>query len=78
MSNTTETLNTKYEKLMALTKEIVTLYSATGIVYWDMETMMPPKGVNLRSQQLAVLSQMTHRLSTKPEIGTLLKNIERQ
>ena len=77
MSKTTETLNTKYEKLMALTKEIVTLYSATGIVYWDMETMMPPKGVNLRSQQLAVLSQMTHRLSTKPEIGTLLKNIER-
>jgi len=76
MSKTTETLNTKYEKLMALTKEIVTLYSATSIVYWDMETMMPPKGVNLRSQQLAVLSQMAHRLSTKPEIGVLLKSIE--
>ncbi|MDH5494746.1 MAG: carboxypeptidase M32 [Candidatus Bathyarchaeota archaeon] len=76
MSKTIEALESDYGKLMGLTKEIITLGSAASIIYWDMETMMPPKGVNLRSQQLGVLRQMMHRLSTKPEIGTLLSNIE--
>lgn len=62
---------------MSLTREILTLGSATSIIYWDMETKMPPKGVNLRSQQLGILSQVIHRLSTKPEIGTLLLKIEK-
>jgi carboxypeptidase Taq len=76
MSKTIEALESDYGKLMGLTREIITLGSAVGIIYWDMETMMPPKGVNLRSQQLGVLRQMMHRLSTKPEIGTLLSGIE--
>ncbi|MCK4498251.1 carboxypeptidase M32, partial [Candidatus Bathyarchaeota archaeon] len=62
---------------MSLTREILTLGSATSIIYWDMETKMPPKGVNLRSQQLGILSQVIHRLSTKSEIGTLLLKIEK-
>ncbi len=77
MSKRMETLNSDYEKLTTLTKEIITLHTATSIIYWDMETKMPPKGVNLRSQQLGVLSQVIHRLSTKPEIGTLLSKIEK-
>ena len=76
MSRIAETLEPEYEKLMGATKEIVTVGTVSSIVYWDMETMMPPKGVNLRSQQLGVLRQMMHRLSTRPEIGTLLSNIE--
>jgi len=76
MSKTIETLQSDYRKLMDATKEIITLGSVMGIVFWDMETMMPPKGVTLRSQQLGVLSQMVHRLSTRPEIGTLLSTIE--
>ena len=77
MSRSTDTLTAHYEKLMSLTREILTLGSATSIIYWDMETKMPPKGVNLRSQQLGILSQVIHRLSTKPEIGTLLLKIEK-
>lgn len=76
MLKTTETLKSNYEQLLGLTKEIFTLNSAVSIIYWDMETMMPPRGVNLRSQQLGVLRQVIHRLSTKPEIGTLLSSIE--
>jgi carboxypeptidase Taq len=40
-----------------------------------METMMPPKAVELRSQQLALLSRISHKMSTDPEIGKLLKQI---
>jgi carboxypeptidase Taq len=38
-----------------------------------METMMPPKGIKLRSLQLAMLSRIGHKMSTDPEIGHLLK-----
>ena len=34
--------------------------------------MMPPKAVEQRSQQLALLSRISHKMSTAPEIGKLL------
>ena len=42
-----------------------------------METKMPPKGINLRSEQLAMISGIEHKMITNPEIDTLLKKIER-
>jgi len=72
-----ESLVSSYKKLMEKTKEIVILQSAMSIVYWDMETKMPPKGITLRSQQLAALSRIEHKMSTNPEIGTLLNEIVR-
>jgi carboxypeptidase Taq len=77
MEEVIATLKPPYAKLLAKTKEMVILGTATGIIYWDMETKMPPKGVGLRSQQLALLSQMSHRLVTDPEIGNLLSKIEK-
>ena len=66
-----------YDKLMEKLKQIAILSSVEANVAWDMETMMPPKGINLRSQQLALLSVIEHKMSTAPEIGTLLSNIKR-
>jgi carboxypeptidase Taq len=62
-----------YKKLLEKTKNIATLSSAAAILHWDMETMMPPKGIKLRSLQLAMLSRLGHRMSTDPEIGRLLE-----
>jgi carboxypeptidase Taq len=66
-----------YNKMMEKVKQLAILNSSQSIIAWDMETMMPPKGVNLRSQQLALLSVIDHKMSTDPEIGTLLQNIKR-
>ena len=74
---TKETLNSNYDKLLTRAKDLVILQSARQIVGWDTRTKMPPKGIGLRSQQLALLSQFEHRMSTDPEIGTLLDKIER-
>src|SRR3972149_9306732 len=41
-----------------------------------METMMPPKAVELRSQQLALLSLIHHKMSISPETGKLLNVIQ--
>ena len=62
---------------MGKTKEVFIFNSSQAILYWDMETMMPPKAITLRSQQLALLSGMQHKMETNPEIGALLGKIER-
>lgn len=72
-----ETLTSNYDKLMAKAKEVTILGTVESIINWDMETKMPPKAINLRSQQLAMLSQIEHRMSTNPEIETLLSKIEK-
>lgn len=77
MAKITETLKPNYNKLMAKAKELTILQTIESVVHWDMETKMPPKAINLRSQQLAMLSQIGHRKSTDPEIETLLSRIEK-
>jgi carboxypeptidase Taq len=58
---------------MEKNKDLTILSSASGLLEWDMETKMPPKGITLRSQQLAMMSQLGHKMATDPEIGKLLK-----
>jgi len=69
----TKPLISSYKKLLEKTKNIVTLSSAAAILHWDMETMMPPRGIKLRSLQLAMLSRIGHKMSTDPKIGRLLE-----
>ena len=64
-----------YDELMGKAKELFILQSMGAIVYWDMETKMPPKGVQLRSQQLGLLEKIGHRMITDPEIGRLVEAI---
>lgn len=68
-------LRSLYKKLLKRTKDLIVLSSAQSVIHWDMETMMPPKAVEQRSQQLALLSRLSHKMSTAPEIGKLLNAI---
>ena len=68
-------LGKHYNKLLQKSKETILLMSINALAEWDMETKMPPKAVNLRSQQLGMLSQLEHKMSTDPEIGELLEKI---
>lgn len=67
-----------YKKLMEKVKDLYVFQSAESIIHWDMETMMPPKAIRLRSEQLALLSRFEHKLSTDPKIGALLNEIMRR
>lgn len=65
-----------YNQLLTRYRELTIFSSAQGVLGWDMMTKMPPKGINLRSEQMAVLSGIGHRMATDPEIGSLLGRIE--
>ncbi len=71
----TENIFSAYKKLMTQAKELIVLSSTEAIIHWDMETMMPPKAVEQRSQQLALLSRISHKMSTAPKNGKLLNAI---
>lgn len=74
---TVETLQSNYKQLMEKMKEFFVFTSAESIIHWDMETMMPPKAVMLRSEQLALLSRIAHKMITDPAIGRLLEEIQK-
>jgi carboxypeptidase Taq len=71
----TTNIRSAYKRLLNRTKDLIVLSSAQSVIHWDMETMMPPKAVEQRSQQLALLSRISHKMSTAPEIGKLLNAI---
>ena len=72
----TNNIHSAYKKLVAKAKDLIILQSAEAIIHWDMETMMPPKAVEQRSQQLALLSRLKHKMSTDTETGKLLQAIQ--
>jgi carboxypeptidase Taq len=65
-----------YEQLIALTREANLVASTMALLGWDQETMMPSKGLEHRSLQLAQLASIHHRLSTDPRLGEHLAACE--
>ncbi|OPY34472.1 MAG: Carboxypeptidase Taq (M32) metallopeptidase [Methanomassiliicoccales archaeon PtaU1.Bin124] len=72
-----KSLKGSYQQLMERSKRLTVLKTAAGIIQWDMETKMPPKGVEQRSEQLSLLDLIAHREIVDPEIGALLDSIEK-
>ena len=71
------TVNEDYQKLLDKSKELSVVGSAGAILQWDMETKMPPRGVELKSQQLAWVQKVAHQMLTSPESGKTLEAIEK-
>jgi len=51
-----------YEELEDRFKRMDALNGALSMLYWDMSAMMPPGGVESRSEQLAVLKTLHHSM----------------
>ena len=77
MAETRETLTANYNTLLTKTRDLFVIGWTQSLVSWDMETKMPPRGIALRSEQLAQLSQIAYRMATDPEVGKLLDKIEK-
>ena len=67
-----------YDDFIGRVRELSLVNSLTGLMGWDQETMMPPKGGKLRSEMMAFLSKQAHSRMTDPEMGRLLDSLESQ
>lgn len=59
-------------RFRALTAQIKHYEELLGVVYWDMRTGAPRKGIAQRSEAVGALSSEMFRLSTSSEMGELL------
>lgn len=63
------------QKLKELLNEIDDLHKAVYVLAWDLETYMPPGGVEARAKQLATLQKIAHARFVSDEVGKLLEEL---
>jgi carboxypeptidase Taq len=68
-------LTKTYEELRKRIASIHDLRIARAILGWDQHTKMPPKGGELRAEQLGTLDRIAHELFIDDEIGRLLEDL---
>ena len=68
---------TNYEKYKAHVRKITDINLTAGVLHWDQEVNMPPKGAAFRAQQLATLSEISHIFSVDSDYGKLLEELYR-
>ena len=65
----------KFTKLRYLLTEIEDLYRAAALLHWDLQTYMPPKGIEARGRQLATLNKIAHEKFTNGTIAQLVDDL---
>jgi carboxypeptidase Taq len=63
------------KRFRELTGQIKQYEELLGVVYWDMRTGAPRKGIGLRSEAVGTLSAEMFRLSTSEEMGALIDKL---
>ena len=61
-----------YAKLKEIFREVSLSSDITGILHWDMSTMMPYNSRSQRAEQLAYLSKLTHDKVSSNEVRDLI------
>lgn len=64
-------LNSFYSRL----DEIYRLGSIRGLLEWDQQVCLPPKGAAERADQLEIMSRLIHQRMTDPEFSTLVEDL---
>ena len=54
------TENKSYAQLAEHMKELKLIESSLGILYWDMRTYMPPKGIQQRAEIVSLYTKIHH------------------
>lgn len=76
MSTSTQVLPI-YQELLKKYQEIVLLSNVNWLVSWDMDTFMPSRAADQKSQQIAFLSKLLHNRKTDPQIGSFLQELKK-
>jgi carboxypeptidase Taq len=69
-------LKKTYQELENEFKGYTTLSGIAGVLSWDMQVNMPPKGAGKRANQLAMVSGLAHEKLTSRKIGDMLEKLK--
>lgn len=62
-----------YQTLKDRWHQAARLGEVSGILYWDQSVIMPPGGAEARADHLSILSGISHRLTTQPDMADLIE-----
>ena len=65
-----------YDALIAHVKQTESLSQAQGVLGWDQEAMMPPRGGDQRAEQMGALESVIHARRTDPRVGDWLAGLD--
>lgn len=61
-----------------LQKELFILETTESLLHWDLETYMPPNGLEFRSEQISYLATKSHQLITSKDTKKLINFLKKQ
>lgn len=62
-----------FDTVLELSRDLYALRSAVGVLSWDQETCMPPKGAEGRARSLAALARVMHQRFSDPRLAEALE-----
>jgi carboxypeptidase Taq len=65
----------KFDELRTRLAEVADLGKTASLLGWDQHVMMPPRGAQIRAEQLATIGRIAHVKFTDPEVGKLLDDL---
>jgi carboxypeptidase Taq len=65
----------RFDELRTRLAEISDLGKTMALLSWDQNVMMPPRGAQIRAEQLATVGRIAHERFVSPEIGRLLDDV---
>ncbi len=68
-------MSDKWQELKSRLAQVSDLSNVAGLLSWDQQTYMPPKGAAGRAEQIATLEVLSHQFFTSDEIGKLLDDL---
>ncbi len=69
-------MNERYARFLTLARELGDLGAALGLLEWDQEVMMPPRGVEGRARARATLAALVHDRVVDEELGGLIGELD--
>jgi carboxypeptidase Taq len=65
----------KFDELRTRLAEIADLVKTASLLGWDQHVMMPPRGAQIRAEQLATVGRIAHQKFTSAEVGNLIDEL---
>src|SRR6185369_14918461 len=65
-------MNRAFETVLEMSRDLSALRSAVGVLSWDQETYMPPKGGEGRARTMAALTRVMHQRFSDARFGDLI------
>jgi carboxypeptidase Taq len=64
-----------FKRFLEIQEEMKNIGNATSVLYWDMATIMPSKGIERRTEVMGYLSKLMYNLETSKEYNDLVYSL---